>query len=772
MRVWILLLLILPVFLPGGAVASSKSHLEDFQRGDRAFNSGDFGKAEEIYNAIIAESKGRGDNATLLQALENLGAVFLCTFREDDLRRNVEQVKSLKHIVATPNPIAGSSNLLINGGFEEGLSLPWGTGHYETGNFSFGIWWNSMLCRSYAKIDTLISHSGNHSLRITNFSGGQPHVFGTTSQRIRNISPNTLYEIELWARADSLERSAVLIILDPAWHIRPLTLSEGTYDWKHFKVQVNPGDATFVDFRILLQAKGTLWLDDISFRRLGEQESPSDPMLEADLFAARGEFLKAIDGYKALEKESAGNPGRLNYVRGKLGFAYLALAEYNVAMEYFEKVRTPNNTRVLLAIGDIFLNLGQPEKALEHYLPVYKMVSQDQALLSIVADKIAMAYMRLHKLSEAVSFELEALNIMTHINDPHGRAVNYCHLGQIHLKLNQLVKAREYANASLQLSRATGDRKLEGDALQLLALLEGSESRPEKALDLLTKTVEIRTKLHDTYGLIYSLYWQGHFMRLKKDFDPALDSLKECITKLEGVRDHSASIEKGGDTLLSSNEVLYEEVIALLIQLGKSEEALEYLNRSRSDHLRKLFDQQGPRFNTPKAQEARGIVQTRKGKGPFTHQEHGRREGQAATGIPRADPQDFQGTAGACGYGEHQSEEPETQTEPAFGRYGDRGISGRGKADLCFHCNKKSSGCSDDELLANRAGQRSAGSESNCHKIPWGCQDPGAPVHGKGSQALHRPFRAYPERPGRHSDRCADSERDPPLPALSAPGNE
>ncbi|MEW6282126.1 MAG: CHAT domain-containing protein, partial [Candidatus Eremiobacterota bacterium] len=555
-----------------------------FVEADRAFNRGDFGRAERLYQEGLDVDRAR--------ALEGLGAVYLSTGRDDDFRKAVAETAALRRNLPTPAAGAGPE-LVSEGGFERGLVPPWGTGHYESGNFSFGIWWNSLTCRSFAKMDGAVVRSGSASLRITNFTPAGPHLFGTSSQRIRAVTPNTLYEVSLWARADSLAPGAVQLILDAGWHVRPLTLPAGTYEWQPLKARFNSGDLPFIDLRILSQNTGTVWIDELSLRRLEEGEVAGDPILAADDLFRRGMVRQALERYRELEQRWASEPARLPGIWVRMAGVLAAMGEYGQAMALYEKVRGPRSYAVWMAVGDIYLNLGQPDQALEQFRHVHREATLDQALRAQAADRMALAFLRLGNLQEAVTYESESLGIMAHINDVHGRGAGLCHLGQIYLRTGDLGTARDCLEQALPLARATGDRKLESDVLTQRAIWKGQQNDVPGALQDLAEAVRLRRQVFDRYGLIFSLYWQGRFQARSGDRAAALASLKEAVELLESVKDGAGTIERGGETLLQSGSDLYEELIRLLLEQGNADEARQTLARSRSETLRRLFEKQG-----------------------------------------------------------------------------------------------------------------------------------------------------------------------------------
>lgn len=564
----------------------------DFLPADRALDRGDLEAAARGYAACAADARARGNEADRARALEGQAAVLLLRGDDRGFRETMATVATLRRALPSPAAVGG---LVGEGGFERGLVPPWGTGHYESGNFNFGIWWNSSTCRSFAKMDSAVVHAGRASLRITNLTPGGPNLFGTTAQRIRAVKPNTLYEVTLWARADGLAHDgAVQILVDPGWHMRPLSLPKGTWEWRRFQAQFDSGDLSFMDLRILSQAPGTVWLDDLTLRELGGAEQAQDPLLQADDLFRRGFARQALERYRELE----GTDPRTAVLETRMAEALAALGEYGEAAALYQGVLTPTNYRVWLALGDVYLNLGQPEKAVQHYAHVHAKAAGDQAMVALAADRMAMALLRLDRLQDAAAFQGEALAIATHINDPHARGQGLCHLGRIHLRAGSLEAARSALDTALPLARATGDRRLESEVLTWRAVAT-------KSLPDLAEAARLRREVCDFRGLIDTLYWQGRFQAEAGDRTAAITSLTEAVTLLEGVKDRAAGVEGASESLLRGSAGLYEELIRLLLQEGRTETALEVLSRSRTEELRRLFQRQ----DAPLREADRGAVE-------------------------------------------------------------------------------------------------------------------------------------------------------------------
>ncbi len=175
-----------------------------------------------------------------------------------------------------------------------------GTGDIETYRFhgSLGVFWasqttvyvleilknkNVVILRKEAKevtnvrgeIDSEIRRSGKKSFKITMGSPMGSHRYGSMSQRITGLTKNTEYIVRFWVKAERAGKGTFEITMDKEWNERK-QIDEGTYPWQEFKHRFNIGDKRYIDFRIISEEAGTVWVDDISFKRYFPDEKESD----------------------------------------------------------------------------------------------------------------------------------------------------------------------------------------------------------------------------------------------------------------------------------------------------------------------------------------------------------------------------------------------------------------------------------------------------------------------------------------------------------------
>ena len=211
----------------------------------------------------------------------------------DELYMEPQRDNSLPWInVATPEdrPMP-----IPNGGFETGLSIPWGTGPDSSNR---AVWWNRGNCKSRAVVDRAKKHEGDASLHVVNDSPRSPNVYGTTQQPL-DVEPGRRYRIGLWAAASNLATAgAVSVIVDSEWKVRPIQLPQGTYDWRHFSGEfcLNSSSA---QVRIISEDRGEVWLDDLEITPLDPTTEPESTRASRQAGLAAAAFRQmAVHDYR------------------------------------------------------------------------------------------------------------------------------------------------------------------------------------------------------------------------------------------------------------------------------------------------------------------------------------------------------------------------------------------------------------------------------------------------------------------------------------------
>ena len=240
------------------------------------------GELQGQVNGVISKIVGLGvEGSGKLQTQEYQGVVreqLAATINHSaDCKKDVfDKLVAVMLPPLAPSPPADGDNLLRNGGFEEDFKY-WGTGYYETDLYkgSLGIFWASRvggpvegmkIADVRAEIDTVVKKSGEKSLKIINNSPRDAHIYGSMSQRITGLQKNTNYVATFWIKAERSGRGTFEITTDLPWMKRK-PIEAGTYDWTEFTQIFNTAGSNFIDFRILSEEPGTVWVDDIKLKR-------------------------------------------------------------------------------------------------------------------------------------------------------------------------------------------------------------------------------------------------------------------------------------------------------------------------------------------------------------------------------------------------------------------------------------------------------------------------------------------------------------------------
>ena len=595
---WLSVFVVVILFLSPAGISGSTSLEDEIRTADQSFNRGDTAQALAIYRRVqrTLEQNNLIDPLRS-EVINNIAAAHLVEGNLSEFRKSFALAKSLKQELGKQASLQKTpkspGQLLINGGFEEGLIFPWGTGHYERseGRFGFGVWWNSANARAFMKIDQDEKHSGRRSLRITNYSPTAPHVFTTVSQRIAGLKPNTIYRVSYWAKAQDLAPSAVSFAIDAAWVKRLPNLPSGTYDWQVFSSTINIGHNDYIDFRILHQNTGTVWLDDMEIRELEPLEEPT-PLHKVESLYDLAEYEEALKLCLELEKEKEYHEakGTLRYIRLYKGRIYQVLGDYERAMEAISWATNNGLARGVIDLARTYYLLGDYETAKEYFLKSYEVVRGDQGTESLVLHELSRCQMALSQLDEALASQHRSYKILKHIEDSHGQALSLSHLGEMHQRLRDNQAARDKYSEALKLARQLGDRKLESDLLINLASCAYQDNQPKLASQHADEALQVKEAIHDSLGLVKALHIRGRLLAARGSLDEGRESYRKAISLLEEISSSVSDISRDARaTFLKQFNQLYREYVELLLNMSQGspshsfqEEAFQVVEQARS----------------------------------------------------------------------------------------------------------------------------------------------------------------------------------------------
>ena len=597
-------ILLLLTLCAGTAYGNGESLEGLVQKGDRYFNQGDYQKSLGFYQQAYAQLAGETLHYPLSTEISNnIAAVNMAQGNLQAFDRNFAIARDLKQQLARKSLTRhADGNLLINGGFEEGLVFPWGTGCYERteGKFHFGVWWNSKNAKAFMKIDTAEKHSGNCSLLVTNYSHAQPDVFTTLSQRISGVQPNTVYKISFYAKAKELSGGAVSFAVDAAWVKRFCTLHPGTYDWRAFSETINIGHNDYIDFRILHLNTGTVWLDDIVIEKV--QSSEDQDFQHAQSLFDSAEYEEALKIYMELEEKYRENKAKLRRIKQHSGRVFLILGKYNKALERFTWAIDNGLTRANIDLAELYYMLGDYDTAERYFKKSLEIVKGDQGTESLVLNKLSRCYLALAKkrldealamacrekqdstrklaekrLDEALAKQKRSLHILKHICDEHGQALSLNQLGLIYQQKQKYRLALTGFDNALTLARRLDDKKLTSDILFNVASMAYNNKELDKAQQYVDEALSIKKEINDQLGLVRTLHIQARLYKASNKLEEARKSYCHAVSLFEKLSFGAGDISRETKaTFMKQFMELYRDYVELLLILAHDTGKADY----------------------------------------------------------------------------------------------------------------------------------------------------------------------------------------------------
>lgn len=244
----------------------------------------------------------------------------------------------------------------------------------------------------------------------------------------------------------------------------------------------------------------------------------------ANIYRDRGNLEKSKKLYleASVVAQQLNNPTLNGIVTGNLGNIFLeqtkyleATQAYYDALKIFQKQGERSYEATMLSnIGAINEEIGNYDLALSYYqksISIYKNIGAKRIATTSSQMKIGSIYFKKEEYSKAKFVFDGALELLKHEDDKVLRARCYALLAKIHLKLNHLREASDFAKKNLVLTKELQNEIEILNAQIILAQItfesnvDSAAKMAEAIEDKLFKSTSIESK-HDFYELLYKCY--------------------------------------------------------------------------------------------------------------------------------------------------------------------------------------------------------------------------------------------------------------------------
>ncbi|MDO8446274.1 MAG: CHAT domain-containing protein [Deltaproteobacteria bacterium] len=330
------------------------------------------------------------------------------------------------------------------------------------------------------------------------------------------------------------------------------------------------------------------------FKGLGNTENTAKVLLDIGLvYEQEGEYESARTNYLEGIKIAGGIKDKTVFSRGNLYLANVAwhTGDYQEAFRYqrialttAEELKDRKQEAMAHNLAGLtYMNLGMLEKALDSLSRSLAISTETGDKLDAAAayNNIGIVQRELGNLEKSIESFKSALAIDSELKTKWGMAYDMRNLGISYERMGRLKEALESLSSSLSLSREIGERKNEGMTLYSLGMLYLKKGKIDEAAMSLKEASIIGREVNLPEVIWRSLKAQAAMLIQKNKPADAYMELKEAITVVEKMRGR-IKVDEYKTGFLENKTDLYEEMVLLLLRMGRVEEAFNYAERARS----------------------------------------------------------------------------------------------------------------------------------------------------------------------------------------------
>ncbi|AFZ16379.1 hypothetical protein Mic7113_0460 [Allocoleopsis franciscana PCC 7113] len=261
----------------------------------------------------------------------------------------------------------------------------------------------------------------------------------------------------------------------------------------------------------------------------------------------------------------------LGRVYDDLGEKQKALEFYNQAFPLFQAGgNTGMEATTLIAIGSVYDDLGEKQKALEFYnqaLPLFQAV-EDRRMEASTLNNMGLVYDSLGKKQEALGFYNQALPLFQAVGYRPGEATTLNNMGLVYSSLGEKQKALGFFNQALPLFQVLGNTREEATTLNNIGFIYDSWGEKQKALEFFNQALPLTRAVGYISGEATTLNNMGLVYNSLGEKQKALEFFNQALPQLQAVGDR-----RGEGRTLNNIGFIYDS-------WGEKQKALEDYNQA------------------------------------------------------------------------------------------------------------------------------------------------------------------------------------------------
>lgn len=360
------------------------------------------------------------------------------------------------------------------------------------------------------------------------------------------------------------------------------------------------------------------------------------------IYNRTGEYTEALSLYGeclAIYQE-AKDQFNIGLVKNNIGNVYTNLVDYKQAQSYYEQAldnfqkanqkswvggALQNLGSVAYYQGDYQQAISYSQKALQIFVE-----SKDQEKLLITYNNLSLYFSAQADYKTAFDYYNKATILAQELGDKRAFATAIARLGEVYLVQQEFPLALEHFKRALELNKAVFNRAeiriLSIEISQCLiemkdyiaaiesanqALIEARKTNEplDISFALMTKARALReTGKHQSALLLIDealnlaksfdvpaiewqiLYLNGLLMRDEGKIEEAIKYLQQSVETLQNIRNRLSGGQQAEKLFLTKNkQQVYRDLIELLVKVGRSQTAIEYIEQAKQRDLSALY---------------------------------------------------------------------------------------------------------------------------------------------------------------------------------------
>ena len=355
------------------------------------------------------------------------------------------------------------------------------------------------------------------------------------------------------------------------------------------------------------------------FSKLEENENTAETLLELGLVnEKRGDFAKALEFYKKGESIATSENLQKTLSRAKLYQAnsHWYQADYQKAFQFqkqaLDLAEKDNDLHqqslVYNTLGLIHWTLNDSQRALSNLNKSLELALKVPSLTEAASayNNIGLVHRKNKRYEESLSYFQKALDYDIKSKSKWGQGYTHRNMGMSYLRLGDLKSAEKHIELAISLSQSIGNQTNLVKALLERGNISLKKGQLEAAASHFKTTGDLAQRLNIPEALWRALRGEAFSLAKLGQKEKAVEIYKKAVATVDQMR-AAIKVEEFQNGFLTDKQEVYQELVLLLLDLGKTAESFNYAERSKSrsfidllgnqqinlknDVSQKLFDQ-------------------------------------------------------------------------------------------------------------------------------------------------------------------------------------